>query len=79
MRFSKEVNTEYGKFYEWASYYIDDAPGCSCYYTITRQPQNGDPVYWSVEGGISEHDPCGYFDSVVEYGPGVDYNVEMVG
>lgn len=79
MRYVGKENTEYGLYYKWASFYIDDTPGVPYYWTASRKPNNGDPVYWSVEGGISEHDPCGYFDSTIEYGPSVDYNKPMVG
>ena len=64
----------YGDYYKWSSFEIEDRPATDYYYTTTRKLNLGDPVYWSMEGGVDTHEPCAWVESFLEADHRVDYN-----
>ena len=60
--------------YKWRSYYITYTPDTDTYWTTSRNPEVGDPVFCSLSGATG-NTPCAEVDSILDsYGDHVDYN-----
>lgn len=64
----------YGDYYKWIEIDSEGEHLTQLYYTTTRKLKPGDPVYWSMEGGVDMHEPCAWVDSFLEGESRVDYN-----
>lgn len=60
--------------HKWRSYYITYTPNTDTYWTTSRNPEVGDPVYCSLSGATG-NTPCAVVDEILSvYGDHVDYN-----